>query len=643
MKCIICVFLSAVLLFTSCDYLDMVPEKDIETVETIFETRSNAEDWLVGVYASVALSTVSMLNNVIYLGSDEFVASELLQNSYPGFKISAGLQMSQEPYGDTWSDGPNQMPSTYESIRLCNIFIENIDHVYNMSNTEKDQWKAEIKALKAFLYFELVRRYGPIVLVPENLSVDLDISELRQPRAHVDTCFNAIVRLCDEAAEFLLPGNQRTSDRKPFFSKEAALFLKAKALLYAASPLFNGNEFYSDFKGKNGEPLFSIQYDHEKWRLAAEAADIAALECETAGHSLYQDAGGKGSDLLDAMSNIENSVISNFGNPEFILEWKDQNDIFKNTIARVRPQDRNHYNSAFTGCLSPSMKMVEMYYTENGLPIDADNEWDYPSRYQLKKETSTLYDKVVQLNTDVLQLHLRREPRFYACIAADRTRWQRGPRASAGIDYNLYVNAYKGEMFGSQYSIITTTGWQNINGYWWKKHSVSEMGNVNYTTNPNKTFPVMRLAEVYLMQAEAWNEYLEAPDDEHVYVPLNKVRKRAGIKDVVTAWKSYSKTPEKVDTREGMREIIRREVDLELAFEGHRFFNLRRWRIAHEILNQKQYGWNILGANAETFYNHFEGPIIVWSKCKFTAPRDYLFPIKAEEALISGLVQNPGW
>ena len=188
------------------------------------------------------------------------------------------------------------------------------------------------------------------------------------------------------------------------------------------------------------------------------------LECETAGHSLYQDAGGKGSDLLDAMSNIENSVISNFGNPEFILEWKDQNDIFKNTIARVRPQDRNHYNSAFTGCLSPSMKMVEMYYTENGLPIDADNEWDYPSRYQLKKETSTLYDKVVQLNTDVLQLHLRREPRFYACIAADRTRWQRGPRASAGIDYNLYVNAYKGEMFGSQYSIITTTGWQNING-----------------------------------------------------------------------------------------------------------------------------------------------------------------------------------
>lgn len=124
---------------------------------------------------------------------------------------------------------------------------------------------------------------------------------------------------------------------------------------------------------------------------------------------------------------------------------------------------------------------------------------------------------------------------------------------------------------------------------------------------------------------------------------MNKVRERAGIPDVVTAWKSYSKNPEKVDTKEGMREIIRREIDIEFAFEGHRFFNLRRWKIAHEVLNERQVGWNILGENAQTFYNNYEGPVEVEAKRKFTAPRDYLFPIKAEEILISSIIQNPNW
>ena len=124
---------------------------------------------------------------------------------------------------------------------------------------------------------------------------------------------------------------------------------------------------------------------------------------------------------------------------------------------------------------------------------------------------------------------------------------------------------------------------------------------------------------------------------------MNKVRERAGIDDVVTAWKSYSNQPGKVDTKEGMREIIRQEINIELAFEGQRYWNLRRWKIAELELNAKQYGWNILGESARTFYNNFEGPIVIWSKSKFTAPRNYLTPIKAEEILISSMVQNPGW
>lgn len=144
------------------------------------------------------------------------------------------------------------------------------------------------------------------------------------------------------------------------------------------------------------------------------------------------------------------------------------------------------------------------------------------------------------------------------------------------------------------------------------------------------------------MQAEAWNEYLNKPDDR-VYEPLNKVRRRAGIPDVQDAWKKFSTHPQQVENQAGMREIIRQEKTVEFAFEGHRFWDLRRWKTAHLELNDKILGWNVLGDNARTFYNNYEGPVVVWSKVKFISPRDYLFPIKAEEVMISGYVQNPGW
>ena len=96
-------------------------------------------------------------------------------------------------------------------------------------------------------------------------------------------------------------------------------------------------------------------------------------------------------------------------------------------------------------------------------------------------------------------------------------------------------------------------------------------------------------------------------------------------------------------TQSGMREIIHREWNIEFAFEGRRYYNLRRWMEAPEELNQPQYGWNILADNQQGFYNNFEGPKVVWSKRKFTAPRDYFIPINSEEILISGCVQNPGW
>ena len=633
--------LCVVFLFPGCDYLDMVPEKDIETVESIFEQRLKVEVWWKGLYSELNNVFASIATNTSYMGADEFVTCQALYNSslyqLDGLKVADGQQMSQNPYGAIWY-------KMYTIIRNSNTFLENIDRTYNMTEEDRNWWKADVKAVKAFIYFELMRHYGPICLVPQNMPVDLDVKEYQLPRQPVDSCFKEIISLLDEAMKYVPMHSQRLSNYGHTFCLEALYALKAKVLLYAASPLFNGNAFYSDFKNKNGELLFNSSYDRNKWLLAAEAADKAAAICASGDREMFSGQSTKKTKLLNKMYDLETSMFSRFNNQEYLLEWKYVDFRFHDfTLPRLMGDDKNFETNSL-GCLSPSMKMVEMYYTEHGLPIDADNTWSYANRYKLGAESSQLYEDVIPLNTTVVNLHLRREPRFYAHIAGDRMYWQRGTN-TLWDNYNLLVEAHKNEKpWGTQSDFIVSNTWQNISGYWLKKHLFSWYTTQGYSTNlqGNETMAIIRLAEVFLMQAEAWNEYLEQPDSR-VYDPLDKVRERAGIPPVREAWKTYSNNPAKVDSKIGMREIIRQEYNVEFAFEGHRYWNLRRWLIAHQTMNEKQYGWNILGTSFQAFYNNENGPIVVWSKNKFVAPRDYFDPLDAEEILISGMVQNPGW
>ena len=632
--------LCGILLLPGCNYLDMVPEKDIETVESLFEQRTKVELWWKGLYAELNNIFADFRVNTAYLGADEFVTCQALHSStlynLDGLRIADGLQMSQNPYGSIWY-------RMYVVIRNCNIFLENVDHTYNMSEEDRNWWKADVKAVKAYVYFELVRRYGPICLVPQNMPVDLPVKDYQLPRQHVDTCFKEIINLLEESMEYVPKHSQRISNYGHTFSLEAVYALKAKVLLYAASPLFNGNAFYSDFKNKNGELLFNSTYDRNKWLLAAEAADKAAEMCEDGGRALVLGATGKKTDLLNKMADIENMSFSRFNNSEYLLEWKYPSTFYQFILPRLVGDDDN-FDSQALGCLSPSMKMVEMYYTANGLPIDADITWNYSNRYKLASESSPVYEGVIPMNIDVVNLHLRREPRFYACIAGDRMYWQRGTN-TADKDYNFLVKAHKGEEpWGTQYDFIVSNSWQNINGYWLKKHLFSWFNTLGYANNlqGNETAAIIRLAEVYLMQAEAWNEYLDQPDSR-VYDPLDKVRERAGVLPVREAWGSYSNNPVKVTTKVGMRDIIHQEYGIEFAFEGHRYCDIRRWLTAHQTMNEKQYGWNVIGTTDQAFYNYETGPVVVYSSNKFIAPRDYLDPFDAEEILISGMVQNPGW
>ena len=639
-----------------CDYLDIVPEDDVKSIGTIFEQRTQGDAWVSTCYRAVP-GLASLTSNVAYTGADELVGNDnhrysgsMFLGDIEGLKIGDGLQSALNTISDSWTN-----TSYYATIRYCNTFFEHIDETLNMEQAEKDLWTAEVKAVKAFYYFQLVRKYGPIILLDNTIGVEENIEEMKMLRMHVDTCFKEIVRLLDESIPVLPLKADKEAMRQGFFTKEAALALKAVALVYQASPLFNGNPNYASFTERDGTPLFSSSVDKGKWLAAAEAGDEAIQVCEDAGWHLVQGNGGEGTDLLNIMKDIEQSVQAPGSQSSEIIMMAKQPQgssiaAWKHYYSHTLPYFCNGLllnASPSDGSLLPSMKMVEMYYTRNGLPIDMDKTWNFETRYEMGQETdANYYEKVVPCDRRVLNLHLQREPRFYACIAADRLYWRGIVKNQAEESRNpLVIEAYKGESFGTNLSSLQATMDQNRTGYWLTKFIYSDVMCDNYVaqvaTKGDSPMPVIRMAQLYLMSSEAWNEYLDVPD-ERVYAGIDKVRERAGIPDVRTAWSQYSTNPAMATTQIGMREIIRRETSIELAFEGQRFWDLRRWLEADQ-LNDPLYGWNVVATEADGFYNNYDGPIVVWSLRSFVSPRDYFWPINTEEVMKSGIAQNPGW
>ncbi|WP_065219580.1 MULTISPECIES: RagB/SusD family nutrient uptake outer membrane protein [Butyricimonas] len=646
-KQIVSVLLS-LFLFTGCDsWLDIVPEEDMTTIDTDFETRDQAYTWLQSCYVFLQKAIACVERNEYVVGCDETVYGSYLFNyedMFPGIYISTGLQNSLNPYADRWiakEVGYNEEGRSdyYTAINLCNIFINKIDQVYNMDRKEKAEWKAEVQAVKAYYYFELIRHYGPIVLMDENIDPNASIDVLKQPRSHVDSCFASVVRLCDEAALVLPFFNEQETDHHSYFNKEAALALKARALLYQASPLFNGNPDYAAFTNKNGEPLFSVTEDKEKWKRAAEAAEAAIAACRQGKKQLVDNLAGK-TDLQTHMLNIENSIATcNFTSDEVLWMVKnlggDANYMWKWILPDL---NSDSYHRLPGTVISPSLKMVEMFYTANGLPLEQDPTYS-SNWYSLVQESDPAYTDVVALNEDILLLHTKREPRFYASIAADRCFWRLGSRNNQ----NYKVTAYQGEDFGLKAKRVTSLVPENLSGYWIKKWTSSKVDLFNYKSGfqalGESPFPMMRVAELYLIAAEAWNEYEGA--GKNAYRNLNVIRHRAGIPDVEVSWE-MARDKGKYKDQKGLREIIRQEWNIEFAFEGYRFWNVRRWKTAPVELNEKLYGWNVTGNTAQKFYNGGR-PIVVKSDNKFVAPRDYFWPIRSEEVLISGCRQNLGW
>ena len=291
---IISLFLSFIM--SQCNYLDIVPDNTVE-ITHLFESKEKAYRALSTCYNY--MPNYEQIHSTMSLAGDEFlgrldaaVADNV--NLSRGEKIMRGFQNSNSPLLSYW-DGSGGVKSLYQGIRICNIFLSNIQNVPDLNIEEQKDWTAQIKVLKAFYHFYLLRLYGPIVLVDKNFEPSSSVEEIQQERKPIEECFQFVLNLINEALynengqeKTDLP-NKRESASLGQIDRIIAKALKAQVLLYRASPLFNGNsEYYSNFKGINGQLLFPMEYNPEKWKEALDAIDIAINAAHDAGKELYE-------------------------------------------------------------------------------------------------------------------------------------------------------------------------------------------------------------------------------------------------------------------------------------------------------------------------------------------------------------------
>ncbi len=620
--------------FSGCNkYLDIVPD-NVATIDYAFRMRSTAEKFLFTCYSYMP-SQGSIGGNPAFFAGDELWL--VPTNTTASWQIAKGNQRVVNPYSNYWQ-GAESGKDLYEGIRQCNIFLENIDIVPDMDQSEKNRWIAEVKVLKAYYHFWLVRMYGPIVLIKKSLPVSANSEEVRRPQSPVDSCFSYIVQLLDEAAPDLPDRIVNEASELGRMTKAIDLSLKAIVLVTEASPLYNGNKDYSGFKNTKGVSLFNTTPDPAKWQRAADACKKAVDFCESLGYQLYHyhpvlsqyDL----SDTTLTKMSIRNAVTEKW-NPEII--WGNTNSMATSGSVQGSATPRGldpakSSNTSTRGSIAPPLKIAEMFYTNHGLPIKEDKTWDYTGRFNIKVPGDP--DKYnLKVGYATAALNFDREPRYYADLGFDGGIWYgQGHYDDKGSDL-LFVSSKQGEPAAAiNLSSYSTTG------YWPKKlvNFQNIIGDVSGYTVKNYPWPVIRLAQLYLLYAEALNE-VSGPGPE-VYKYIDTVRARAGIPSVEDAWSQYARDPGKYKTKDGMRAIIQQEELIELAFEAKRFWYLRRWKEAVQELNQPITGWDLDQPTAEGYYRER----VIFNQT-FTT-KDYLWPLNESVLLANDkLVQNPGW
>lgn len=612
------------LLLQGCDYLDIIPD-NMPTLDHSFANDVTTRNYLFTCYAGLP-NEASIYNNPGFLSGDEYWSWEALigyaeeSSLYNSWMIARGDQNANSPYLNEYEG------ELWKTIRKCNTFIERVDGVLGLNEYDATRWKAEVKVIKAYCHFYLMRMYGPIPLIKNNLAIDADTEMVRFKRNTWDECVDYVVQLLNEATPYLPEKISNRTTELGRMTQAISLSLKAKVLVTSASPQFNGNPYYSSFKNKDGQVLFGAK-DNNKWKIAADACKEAIDLCVKTGGKLYKHTG------LTAMSpsvkseyTIRGSVTDKEWNDELI--WGSvmgPGSIQKYAQAYIDP-DNYQVGGHVHLVLGVNMKVASQFYTDKGIPMEEDANWQNKNKEALRvpvdSEIDVIREQTAEFNFD-------REPRFYASLGFDRGVWYGCGKTDNSA---LIVKGLRGDISNS------TSERTCVTGYWAKKLINMESAFSSKTSYTSRAYPwpIIRLADLYLLYAEALNESNAAPTSE-VFDYIDLVRERAGLNGVKESW-ANSTNPSKYATQDGMREIIQRERLIELSLEGHRFWDLRRWLLAVDQFAQPITGWNRLGKERGEYYQQ-----VTLAMQKFTA-RDYLWPISV--SLLNknpNLVQTIGW
>jgi hypothetical protein len=615
--------------FSNCsDYLDVVPD-GVATLDNAFSNRINSEKFLFSCYNMLPDQNdpFTYPGNV---GIDEIWWDVDVNglNNRSGARIARNDQNASDPFQNFW-DGRRDGKNLWIGIRDCNIFLDNIERVPDLQNWERVRWISEVKFIKAYLHFFLLQLYGPIPIIDKNLPVNAQPEDVRVYREPVEDVVEYVVNLLDESMENLPDYIEETVTEMGRITKSIAYSVKAKALVWAASPLLNGNSDYVNFKDNRNVQLMPTTADRAKWNRAMEAVKEAIDICHQNGHSLYRYVRGfetmSDTTLLKYTLRGAVSERAQF-NPEVVWAHTSGSNQYQNYCT---PKFFSSYGG--TSELSATLKIAEQYYTKNGIPIDEDPEWNYAERYETHMNNDDFHKYYIARNEITANLNYFREPRFYAHLAFDRSFYE---ALAQKEEETIIIKNRSGDDHGVVFADCHIS-----TGYFIKKLVSFRSGTTTTSPSPWRfSIPVIRLSDLYLLYAETLNEVKDNPDNE-VYQWVDSIRLRAGLEGVVGSWAKYSDIPNKPSTKEGMRDIIKRERMIELSFEGQRFFDLRRWKDATRYANQPVQGWDFQGVKTEEYYQ-----ITTYYTNRNYTTKDYLWPIwNTSITKNSNLVQNPGW
>lgn len=516
-------------------YLDTVPD-NITTLKDVFTNRSMTEQWLARLYNPMP----DMWNqpySVPWTGQCDEADYAWVQ---PG--INSGAITPDNASPSYWN-------SYYQTIRQAAIFLLNADQnqeIKALPGGDKllKQYKAEARFLRAYYYWLLMRQYGPVVLMGETPSLPEDNFQI--PRSPWDACITYVISEMDKAytdlpVQHVNPVDPTQPDvtQTGRITQPIVLAVKSQILLYNASPLFNGNKEFASFTNQDGTVLFNQGYDQEKWKRAADAAK-AVIDLNRWDLFTVSDPDPFRAAFLSCRN-------------LFFDGWQKEAIWIRTSSAHVGNWERHCSPRCANGQgwngIAVTQEQVDIFRMASGKNIN-----DAGSGYSESGFTTTATPYYV---SGTYNMYTNREPRFYVDVTFNGSAVPVVPESGqTRVEFFFTGNSGKNG---------APRDWPST-GYTARKNIHP---NTDFRTGRNFSRPAMmiRLAEIYLNYVEALNEY--TPGHADILKYLNKIRNRGGLPDLLPGL-----------SQEEMRAQIRLERRIELMFEGHRYWDVRRWKVA---------------------------------------------------------------